>query len=178
MVNFEQEILAYLSLPSIPKKEWDKESAFDKGVAVVELQTGSEGYAVATFNPEKGDTKPRVTKVFGSEPFGDIRCVYVVPDYMETNMENADLDDASKAKAEEIINEGNEIANNETETVTSPNPENEYSFDFIHNDEEAIAYIEAYNKKNKISGRVPQKHDAIVMRLAVIYADENKPIEE
>lgn len=178
MVNFEQEILAYLSLPSIPKKEWDKESAFDKGVAVVELQTGREGYAVATFNPEKGDTKPRVTKVFGSEPFGDIIRVYVVPDYMETDMRNADLDDVSKKKAEEIINEGNEIANDETETATLPNPENEYSFDFIHSDEEAVAYIEAYNKKNKISGRIPQKHDAIVMRLAVIYADENKPIEE
>lgn len=178
MVYFEQEILAYLSLPSIPKKEWDKESAFDKGVAVVELQTGRKGYAVATFNPEKGDTKPRVTKVFGSEPFGDIKRVYVVPDYMETDMRNADLDEASKKKAEEIINEGNEIANDETETATLPNPENEYLFDFIHSDEEAVAYIEAYNKKNRISGRVPQKHDAIVMRLAVIYADENKPIEE
>ncbi len=178
MVNFEQEILAYLSLPAIPKKEWDKESAFDKGVAVVELQTEREGYAVATFNPERGDTKPRVTKVFGSEPFGEIKRVYVVPDYMETDMRNADLDDASKKKAEEIINEGNEIANDETKTDTLPNPQNEYSFDFIHNDEEAIAYIEAYNKKNKISGRVPQKHDAIVMRLAVIYADENKPIEK
>jgi RecG-like helicase len=94
------------------------------------------------------------------------------------NFTHPDLDDASKAKAEEIINEGNEIINDETDNATLHNPENEYSFDFIHNDEEAVAYIDAYNKKNKVSGRIPQKHDAIVMRLAVIYADENKPIEK
>lgn len=171
MVNFEQEILAYLSLPSIPKKEWDKESAFDKGVAVVELQTGREGYAVATFSPEKGDTKPRVTKVFGNEPFGDIIRVYVVPDYMETDMKNADLDEVSKKKAEEIINEGNEIANDETENTTLPNTENEWVFDEIHNIEEAQAWLESYYARNKISGRIPSKEETIKLRLLAIKAD-------
>ena len=171
MVNFEQEILAYLSLPSIPKKEWDKKSAFDKGVAVVELQTGSDGYAVATFNPEKSDTKPRVTKVFGNEPFGDIKRVYIVPGYMETDMRNADLDDASKKKAKEIINEGNEIANDENETTTLPNPENEWVFDEIHDIEEAQAWLEAYYARNKISGRVPSKEETIKLRLLAIKAE-------
>lgn len=48
------------------------------------------------------------------------------------------------------------------------------SLTFCNSDEEAMAFIEAYNKKNKINARVPQKHDSILMRLAVIYADENK----
>ena len=178
MVNFEKEVLAYLDLPAIPKKEWDGQSQFDKGVAVVALSAGGEGYAVASFNPEKGDTAPSIKKVFGSEPFNKIVRIYLVPDYMEKDMENADLDDESKKKAEEIINEATEIENDGAELETPPPTENEYMFDFIHNDEEAVAYIEAYNKKNKIAGRVPKKHDAIIMRLAVIHAEENKPIKE
>lgn len=179
MVNFEKEVLAYLNLPSIPRKEWNGKDSFDNGVAVVSLSTGGEAYAVASFNPEKGDTKPQVKKVFSGEPFAEIIQVYIVPSYMETDMTNADLDEESKKKAEEIISEAKEIENEGTELET-PDMENEnpYLFDFIHNDEEAVAYIEAYNKKNKISGRIPSKHDAIIMRLSVIYADENKPIQD
>lgn len=178
MVNFEKEVLAYLNLPSIPKKEWDGKSAFENGVAVVALRTGHTAYTVASFNPELGDTKPRIKKVFSSEPFIDVLRVYLVPNYMETDMTGADLDAESMKKAQEIINEAKEIEDEGTELETPTMPENEYLFDFIHNDEEAIAYIEAYNKKNKIFGRVPKKHDAILMRLSVIYADENKSINE
>lgn len=173
-VLFEKEVLAYLNLPSIPKKEHDGKSAFDNGVAVVSLMTGHKGYAVASYNPEKGDIKPRIKKVFGSEPFSDVEKVYLVPNYMETDMTDADLDAESKKKANEIINEASEIENEGVELEPPTMPENEYFFDFLHSDEEAMAFIEAYNKKNKINARVPQKHDSILMRLAVIYADENK----
>ena len=54
------------------------------------------------------------------------------------------------------------------------NNDNPYFFDFIHNDDEAIAFIESWNKKNKIHGNVPKKHETILMRLAVIYSESNK----
>lgn len=176
MVGFEKEVCALLSLPSIPKKEWDKTSSFDKGVALITAISGRQEYAVASFDAEKND-KPVIKKVFGFEPFAEINRIFVVPSYMDTDIDNADLDDASKKKAKEIIKEAQEI---ETEGVEEETPlmkdikANPYLFDFIHNDEEAIAYIKAYNKKNRINGRLPQNHEAITARLAVIYSEVNK----
>jgi hypothetical protein len=53
-------------------------------------------------------------------------------------------------------------------------PDNEYFFDHIHDDNEACAFIEAYNKRNKIKGVIPKKHDSLVMRLGVIWEETNK----
>ena len=69
-------------------------------------------------------------------------------------------------EAEEIENEDAQEDVNE--------PENPYYFDNITNDEEAIAFIESYNKKNGIKGQTPKKHETIIMRLSVIYADLKK----
>lgn len=177
VIEFEKEVLAFLNLPSIPKKEWNCQDAFKNGVAVVSLRSGGEAYAVASFDPEK-DAKPNIKKVFGMEQFLDVVRVYLVPDYMETDLENADLDEESKKKAEEIVNEAKEIENEGTELEAPEKPnDNPYLFDFIHNDEEALAYIEAYNKKNKISGKLPKKHETILMRLEVLYAEANKTDE-
>ena len=46
----EKELLSFLDLPSIPRKEWDGKTEFDKGVAVVSLYGGYEAYAIASFN--------------------------------------------------------------------------------------------------------------------------------
>ena len=173
-ILFEKEICNFLNLPSIPLKEWDNETPFEKGVAIIRLVYGDKGYAVARFNPEK-EQKPSVVKVFGSEPFIDIEKVFIVPGYMETDVADADLDEESKKKAKELANEAEQIVDDCTgeaevlETIEYP-----YMFDNITNDEEAIAFIEAYNKKNKIGGRVPKTHETILMRLAVIYADQKK----
>lgn len=70
-------------------------------------------------------------------------------------------------EADELENEGVESNGNIVNT-------NEYFFDNIHNDDEAIAFIKAYNKRNKINGKVPKNHDTIVMRLGVIFADMEK----
>ena len=37
MIEFEKEVIKYLNIPSIPKKEWDGKSSFSKGVALLEL---------------------------------------------------------------------------------------------------------------------------------------------
>lgn len=171
-ILYEKEICDYLNLPSLPAKEWDGKSPFNKGVAVVNMAYDEKAYAVASYDPQV-DKEPRITKVFANGVFFDIVKVLIVPDYMETDVTDADLDDESKRKAEELAHEAEEIENEGTERKIEV-PENEYSFDHIHNDEEAIAYITAYNKRNGIKGNVPKKHDTIVMRLAVIYAEEQK----
>ena len=173
-ILFEKEVCSFLDLPSIPKKLHDGESGFTKGVAVVKLRSGIEAYAVATFDPEKNE-KPIITKVFSGEQFTEIVSIFVVPDYMNVDdIKNADLDTESKKKAEEIINEAKEIEDDGAEVTPLTNNDNPYFFDFIHNDDEAIAFIESWNKKNKIHGNVPKKHETILMRLAVIYSESNK----
>lgn len=172
MVLFEKEICEHLRLPSIPKKEWDGKSAFSKGVAIVKTSLGNEVYVVAGFNPEK-DEKPRVLKVFAQEPFGAIEKIYVIPDYMETDIKNADLDEESKKHAEILAKEAEEVENNGVEESVAL-PSNEYFFDHIHNDDEARAYIASYNRSNKIKGKVPKTHEGLVMRLNVIWSESQK----
>lgn len=173
MIQFKREIIDYLRLPNIPLKEWDGKSSFKNCVAVVLLSTGYEAYVVASFDAEK-DEKPRVVKVFSQEPFSAITKVFIVPQYMDVeDIKDADLDDESKKRAEELAKEAKEI---EDEGVAEEvkEPENEYYFSHIKDDDMARAYIAAYNKTNKIKGRVPKTHEGLVMRLSVIYAETNK----
>ena len=173
MIQFKREIIDYLRLPNIPLKEWDGKSSFKNCVAVVSLSTGYEAYAVASFDAEK-DEKPRIVKVFSQEPFSTSTKVFIVPQYMDVeDIKNADLDDESKERAEELAKEAKEIEDEGVEEEVKE-PENEYYFDHIKDDEAAAAYIAAYNKANKIGGRVPKTHEGLVMRLSVIYAETNK----
>lgn len=173
MVLFEKEICEALRLPSIPKKKWDGKSRFKKCVAVVKTISNVEVYAVASFDSEK-DKEPRIVKVFSQEPFDKVGDIFIVPQYMDVeDIQNADLDEESKKRAEELANEAKEI---EDEGVAEEvkEPENEYYFDHIHSDEEAAAFIASYNKTNKLRARVPKTHDGLIMRLSVIYAETNK----
>lgn len=173
VIEFEKEVLAFLNLPSIPKKEWNGQDAFKNGVAVISLRSGGEAYAVASFDPEK-DAKPNIKKVFSMEQFTDIVRVYLVPDYMNVDdLENADLDEESKKKAEEIANEAKEIENEgtELEAPSEQGDKNPWVFDEIHNLEEAQAWLTAYNTRNKIHGRIPSKEETIKLRLLAIKAE-------
>lgn len=170
---YEKEICEALRLPSIPKKEWDGKSGFRNCVAVVDMLLGEQAYAVASFDPEK-DEKPRIVRVFSQEQFADITKVFIVPEYMDVeDIKNADLDEESKKRAEELAKEAKEVENEGVEEEVKM-PDNEYFFDHITNDEEARAYIEAYNKTNKLRARVPKTHEGLVMRLSVIYSETNK----
>lgn len=176
MIEFEKEVIKYLNIPSIPKKEWDGKSSFQKGVGLLSLRDEREAYAVASFDADV-DKKPNIVKVFGIEPFVDIKKVFIVPTYMTTEDEikDMDLDEQSKKKAAEILKEASEIEN---EGVVGDEelekPKNEYYFDHITNDEEAKAFIRSYNSRNHIKGKIPSTHDGIVMRLAVIFSDTRK----
>lgn len=177
MIRFEKEVLNYLSLPSVPLKEWDGKKHFEKGVAVVETIYGGEAYAVCKF--DEFDQEPSVVKVFGIEPFRKLLRVYIVPDYMTTTEEvkEMDLDEESAKNAERIVKEAEELSEDDDESKDDEltKPKNEYYFDHIHTDEEAEAYIRSYNKTNKIGkNNVPKTHEGLVLRLAAIYSELRK----
>lgn len=173
MVDKENEICQYLGIPSIPKKKWDGKTGFKRGVGVVSLLTGGKAYVVVTFNPEK-DNNCRILKVFTQEQFNfGIEDVFVVPDYMDTDVENMDFDEKSKEAAKTLVNEALDLENSDTAASKVALPENEYYFDNIHDDEEAQAFIKSYNTSNRIRGKVPTTHEAIVMRLSVIHSEIN-----
>lgn len=174
-IRFEKEVCQYLSLPSIPLKEWNGKTSFKYGVAVTKLLLGDLAYAVCTFNADT-DKEPRVKKVFAEERFNSIDKIFVVPSYMDTKgIENADLDEQSKEAAKRLADEAEDLTQgNDEEMPLFGDNLPEYFFDHIHNDEEAIAFITAYNRDNNIRGAVPSKHETIVMRLGVIYNELQK----
>jgi len=176
MVEFEKEVIAYLNIPSIPKKEWNQQDSFKDGVAVVGLSLGRMAYAVCTFDKET-DKEPRIKKVFGIEPFTSIEKVFVVPSYMDNDTTNADLDTESKKRAEQLVAEANELENKGVvdEAVENANKLPEWIFDEIHNRDEAIAWLKQYNQRNGIKkGKVPTNDDTIKMRLYNIYMSQKK----
>ena len=170
MIYYEKEIISHLKLPNIPKKKWDGKSSFKYGVGIIKLTNSDDcAYAVVTYDANV-DEKPRVCKVFSLEPYHAIDDIFVVPNYMDNDVEHFDMDDDSKKAAEELLKEAEELEMEGVErNITLP--DNEYCFDFIHNDEEAVAYLRSYYKDHTIRNRVPTKHDTIVARLAAIYAE-------
>lgn len=176
-IQFEQSVLDYLKLPSIPKKKWDGKSSFKDAVAVVKLMQDRKGYAVATFDSEK-DEKPRIKKAFSLEPFTDILSIFVVPSYMDTEEHDIikfDVDDESKEAARRLAEEAKELENQgaESEKMKEMKELPEWVFDNIHNLEEAQAYIKKYNSQNKIKGKLPSNEDTVKCRLLAIYNEIN-----
>jgi len=174
MIFKEQEVCQYLGIPSIPKKKWDGKSSFKHGVGIVDLVNGGQAYVVVSFDADN-DTDCRVVKVFNMEQFvGDkfnADNVFVVPDYMDTDVDNMDLNEESKQAAQALVNEALDLENADTASAKVELPENEYYFDNIHNDEEAAAFIKSYNTANKVRGRIPDTHEGLIMRLSVIHAE-------
>lgn len=171
MVEYEKEVIAYLNIPSIPKKEWNQQDSFQNGVAIVSLSLGRLAYAVCTFDKET-DKEPSIKKVFGIEPFTSIEKVFVVPSYMDNDTSEVDLDAESKKRAEQLAAEAQELENEGCvdEAIQKADELPEWIFDEIHNKEEAIAWLKQYNVRNKIKkGKVPTNEETIKMRLYNIY---------
>ena len=173
MVNYEKEVCEYLTIPNIPLKEWDGKSPFDKGVALIVTRTGIEEYAVASFDKNISN-EPRIKKVFGNEPFAEIKKYFVVPTYMDINVDNADLDEESKRKAELLAQEAIELESSGVEEKDDITNTSEWVFDEIKNKGQAIAWLKSYNRTNKIKGRVPSDEETIKMRLLSIRSELNK----
>lgn len=175
-ILFEKEVCAYLNIPSIPLKKFEEGGkSFKSGVAVVSL-LGRLAYAVATYDSET-DSEPRIVKTFSLEPFSTTSEIFVVPEYMDgvSDVENMDLDEASKAAAMRIANEAEAMENEGVKQALVELPENEYFFPQITNDEEGRAFIQSYNNTNKIRGnKIPKTHDGIIARLGVIWHEEQQ----
>ena len=171
MIEFEKEVIEYLHLPSLPKKEWNQQDSFQDGVAIVSLSLGRMAYAVCTFDKET-DKEPRIKKVFGIEPFTSIEKVFVVPSYMDNDTSDADLDAESKKRAEQLAEEAKELENQGTveEAIEDANKLPEWIFPEIQNIEQAQAYLREYNRINRIKkGKIPTNEETIKLRLYNIY---------
>lgn len=172
MIQFEKEVLGFLNIPSIPLKEWDGKSSFSNGVAIVTLYTDVEAYAVTTFDAET-DSEPRVKKTFSIEPFKEIKSIFVVPSYMDTNVEDADVDNDTKEAMQRLAEEAEELENEGVEDEKPEMPDSEWCFDEIHNLDEAIAWIKSYNGRNRINGRIPKNEETVKLRLLTIWKELN-----
>lgn len=175
MIEREKDIVVYLNLPSIPKKEWDGKASFRRGIAVTTLISGAEAYAVATFDAER-DKEPRVIKVFTLEPYTDVRIVAIVPDYMNTDgVGSWDLTPESKKAAEEIINEARELEVDGVQEERTDMPEHEYLYPHVTNDAEAKAFIKAWNAQHGAKkARIPKTHEDIITKLTAMWLNDNK----
>lgn len=172
MIKYEEEVCKHLNIPSIPKREWNGKNSFKTGVAVTTLALGGEAYAVCTFDADE-DEEPRVIKSFANEPFYGITKVFVLPNYMETDVDKFDLDEESKKKAEQVIKEAKELTKEKTaeeKQVEELQALPEWVFPEIHDYEEARAWLQAHNSKNRIKGKIPTNEETIKMRLLNIYS--------
>ena len=176
MVQFEKEVLSYLDLPSIPVKKWDGKAAFKKGIAVLSLKDGREVYGVCAFDPDNGEKKPSIVKVFGIEPFASVGDIFVVPAYMSTeeDIKDMDLDEQSKKKVESVLKEAREIENEGTKDENPMEGLPEWVFPEIENREQALAWLRRYNSVNKVKGKLPQSDETIKLRLFSIYTELQK----
>ena len=172
MIQFETEICDYLSIPSIPKKKWDGKTSFKDGVAVIDNGNGLSSYAVCTFNSDK-EPAPRVVKVFSQEPFSSVGDIYVVPSFMNTDVEHMGMDDESKKAAERLISEANELSatsDKEKDEIDEMKSLPEWIFPEVSNKEEAQAWLRNYNTTNKLKGRIPENEETLKLRLLNIYS--------
>lgn len=179
-IEFEKEVIAYMNVPSIPKKEWNGKDSFQDGIAILNIQNDRQAYAVCTFNKDT-DKAPRIKKVFSIEPFKDIDKVFVIPSYMDNSTENADLDAESKKKAEQLAAEARELENKGTVEEAIENAENlpEWIFPEIQSLEQAQAYIREYNRINKIKkGKVPTTEESTKLRLYNIYMSNKDKVSK
>lgn len=174
MIEFEKEVIRYLNLPSLPKRIWNGKDSFQDGVAILNLLSGQQAYAVCTFDKET-DKTPRIKKVFGIEPFSDIENIFIVPSYMDNDTSEVDLDAESKKRAEQLAAEANELENEGVvdEAIEEANKLPEWIFDEIHNMSEAQAWLKQYNRQNGIKkGKIPSNEETIKMRLYNIYMSQ------
>lgn len=175
MIQYENQVLEYLSIPSMPRKEWDGKSSFLKGVALITLSGEREAYAIASFDSDK-DKKPKIVKVFGIEPFIQIRQIFVVPSYMTTEDEIADmdLDEQSKKKVQQVLDEAKEIENEGTKDENPIENLPEWIFPEINSKQEAEAWLRNFQSRNKQKGRIPTTEENIKLRLFSIYSELQK----
>ena len=168
---YEEEILKYLNIPSIPKVKWDGK-VFKNAVGVIDVKGGRQAYAVFGFS-ESANTA-YVKKVFGEEPILGIGDIFPVPDYMDIDgIEKWDLNEESKSAATALVEEAIELENEKQEEQEITN---EWYFDEIHNIEEARAWVANYRKKKRMRGKPIKDEESLKNFLYVLYKNKKRGI--
>jgi hypothetical protein len=142
---------------------------------LLSLRGEREAYAVASFDANV-DKTPNIVKVFGIEPFVNIKKVFVVPAYMTTEEEikDMDLDEQSKKKVQEVLDEAKEIENEGTKEENPMDGLPEWIFPEINSKQEAEAWLRNFQSRNKQKGRIPTTEENIKLRLFSIYSEMQK----
>lgn len=168
---YEKEMLSFLNIPKVPKKEWDGKTPFKSGVGVANTKVG-EAFVVVGYSENENGDNIKILKVFGLEPIIEITKVYPVPDYMDLkSIESWDVDEKSKNAALEIASE---VAEMESEEEKPQEQFSEWFFDEIHNIEEARAWVAAYRKRNRVKGNMPKSEEALKNYLYVLFKNQKR----
>jgi hypothetical protein len=164
--RFFNNVCKHLNIPRLPKKEWDGTTPFDNGVALIKRIYGNEDYAICGYDPDK-NSAPVVKKDFGIEPFIEILSIWPIPDYMDTNIDDMDLDEESKENMKALLEEKEEESVQAIVAVEDPLEKlPEWIYENIHNVQEAQAIIRTYgNAKGKISSN----EDVLKSKLYDLY---------
>ena len=91
----------------------------------------------------------------------------------ENDISEMDLDDESKEKAIQIVQEAKELTQQSEQDKEMEEMQKlpEWVFDEIHNIEEARAWLQNYNNRNhNKKGKIPTNEETIKMRLLNIYS--------
>lgn len=162
--------LKALTLPSLPKKEWDGESPFTKAVCMIERISGHLSYVIGKYIEETKQVK--IIQDFEMGTIKTILRVYPVPDYLDSNVDNMDFEDEDSREAMEEL-----LSQSEEQVMEDVEPEeklSEWVFPHINNKEEAIAYLRRYKVQ---SAHLLKDPDAIKAKLFILWEDQKKKNE-
>lgn len=173
-INYKEKLLDFLKIPAIPKKEWDKRSYFNKGVAIIESIVGSRSYAVCCYS--ESSERPYITKVFDTEPFKCILSIYPVPDYMDNDVDKFDLDENSLDAIADLLEE-RDIEIGADAKDDDSDEDNEWVYPFIHSREEAIAYLRSQGGNNAKGLHLIKSDETIKMRLLINKEEQNRKVK-
>lgn len=165
MKDFYDETIDLLRIPSIPKKEWDGKTPFDRGMAQITTMLGSKEYAVCSFDPKKGDTL-RVVKRFGGLQFTAVDKVWPVPDYMDDDIGKMEFDnEESMTSMSVILQEKEQMVNADADDEDEGG---EWGYPIIHTMKQAVAYLRAKRPKDGI----PSDPEVLKAKLKAMYNAE------
>jgi len=165
MKDFYDETIDMLRIPSIPKKEWDGKSPFDRGIAQITTMFGSREYAICSFNPERDD-KPRIVKIFGGLRFTSVDKIWPIPDYMDDDIRKMEFaDEESRTSMSVMLQEKEQMVN---ANAKDEDGGGEWGYPIIHTTKQAVAYLKAKHPKDGI----PSDPEVLKAKLKAMYNAE------
>ena len=92
----------------------------------------------------------------------------------EEEIKDMDLDEQSKKKVQQVLDEAKEMENEGTKDENPIANLPEWIFPEINSKEEAVAWLKNFQSRNKQKGRIPTTDENIKLRLFSIYSEMQK----